>query len=708
MFGFLKRKFKISTAEGDTQRILEIVPDPHSHVEAPKALEAAKEPEIAKEPKALTEAREVMALEEVIESKPIDPVLELKKTITELQAENELKLIQLVQLQEQLETTFLKEQDLQVQLENLAQVHKETELKNQALLKEKIGEFEPLLQKLTQEKEQVNKARVSTEKELQTSLAELQMLKTELQTSKLSADTQSKLATAKQKELTDLLSSQGQLNNEKTKIQDQLAATNKELSDLKIQIDQIQKDKDQINQQKELVTSDKNKLAAENAQQKKAHQGLSGKFSDQEQQNELLLLQMHQLQEEVEELFLDKQKISQAHDLQLARWERLEKAMPSYIDFGSLELLNVEEALDASITHWRIHDYYQSGATYDQLDFTIVFRVGEAGIALGHELNEKNIPLYPARVTSNQRQLELFRFFSNADWKKLSNALTIMESTIKQGWTSLIKPGDFDPRFWQGALLDLIIRFRKLPPVLRYDKVVLKRELHNIDYEHLWLEVLGVQLGNISIPKLDFRIGASLVRPDGFSRHPKFEFPLLDRKHKPFESWYPESNDEHGPKFELRYDLDKKAMDMAALMKLTQSDQALVVGLIMLSTRFVQDLITQRISIHRPWVSWAQFAQEASELTSLMIRASQVQQTPVPEIKVVTMPISTVVKEELSIERPVATKLPTKVKTVAIKAPVKKLATKKTTSTKTVTKKTYPAKVATKATSKAGKVKAKK
>jgi hypothetical protein len=292
----------------------------------------------------------------------------------------------------------------------------------------------------------------------------------------------------------------------------------------------------------------------------------------------------------------------------------------------------------------------------------------------------------------------------------LANALTILELTIQRGWNGLSKPDDFDPRFWQGALSDLITRFRKLPPVLRYDKVALKRELHNIDYEHLWLEVIGVQLGDISIPKLDFRIGASLVRPDGFSRHPKFEFPLIDRKHKPFESWHPESNDEHGPKFELRYDLDKKAMDMAALMKLSQTDRPLVLGLIVLAPQLVKDLIAQRISIHRPWVSWAQFAQEASELTTLMLRAMREGQTQAStaENKAPISPLPNQAKEASSVEGPVISKLPINTKTASSNKAVKQAAPKKITPIKTVTKKTYPTKVVAKAAAKNSKAKVKK
>jgi len=247
---------------------------------------------------------------------------------------------------------------------------------------------------------------------------------------------------------------------------------------------------------------------------------------------------------------------------------------------------------------------------------------------------------------------------------------------------------------------------------LRYDRVALKRELHNIDYEHLWLEVIGVQYGNVLIPKLDFRIGASLVRPDGFSRHPKFEFPLIDRKHKPFETWYPESNDEHGPKFELRYDLDKKAMDMAALLKLSQIDRALVLGIITIAPQLIKDLIAQRISIHRPWVSWAQFAQEASELTSLILRAARETpaQTPnsnsensgqtdskVPNLK-------NTIQNSTSKSKTVSQKAKSPVALLASKT----VAPKKLVSSKTVTKKTYPTKVASKPVAKTGKAKGKK
>ena len=143
----------------------------------------------------------------------------------------------------------------------------------------------------------------------------------------------------------------------------------------------------------------------------------------------------------------------------------------------------------------------------------------------------------------------------------------------------------------------------------------------------MWLDLSDVEFGTISIPKLDLRIGAAMVRPDGFSRHPKFEFPLINRKDKPFESWYPESNDDQGPKYEVRYDLDRKAFALEALKKLSNNDRSLVLNLILLTPKMIEDLMAQRIAIHRPWVSWSNLVQEAVQFTSLLLQNSQAART---------------------------------------------------------------------------------
>ena len=508
--------------------------------------------------------------------------------LAQLQEDNETQLAQLIQLQEQLESTFLSEQELKVQVDSLQELNKQNQEAHQkSLLKiETDSQFET--KKLADEKKQLDQ-KIS-----------------QLESEKANTDKQENL---KADQLSDHLAKQTQA-----------------MAELEKKYAQVGDQKKQSEAQNANLLIEKSTLSSELSELKKAQQdsqkNLEQKLSDQEQQNELLLLQMYQLQEEVEQLFLDKQKIQQSYDMQLARWQRLETALPQYIHFEKIELLSLEDMADQTISRWRIHDYYQAGISYEHLDFHVQFKAEDTFIALGHEIDPK-LAFCPRQAFSDPVQQKQFRMFNSIDWKKLSNISSILGALMNNRWSGLVYPKTIDLSFWQSSLMDLVGQFKKLPQAMRYSRVALKRELHNIDYEHLWLELSGVEFGNFSIPKLDLRIGAAMVRPDGFSRHPKFEFPLINRKDKPFESWYPESNDDQGPKYEVRYDLDRKAFDLEALKKLSNADRTLVLNLILLTPKMVEDLIAQRIAIHRPWVSWSNLVQEAAQLTSLLLQNLQ-------------------------------------------------------------------------------------
>jgi len=491
------------------------------------------------------------------------PSVQKDPVLIKLQEENEIRLIQLAQIQEQLETSFISEQELKLAVDRLQELNKKTQADHQAQVLKKEADYKSELKKVTDEKNHV------TQK-----ASQLELEKKELE-------------------------------KKYTQSEDQ---------------------KKHLEVQHANVLIEKNKLTSTLSELKKSQndvqRNLEQKLIDQEQQNELLLLQMHQLQEEVEELFLDKQKIQQSNDLQLARWNRLEKALPNYIHFEKIELLSMEDVADQTISCWRIYDYYQAGAADEYLDFNLQFRDGNTFIALGHEI-DATISICPRLVKSEAVQQKQFRMLSSLDWKKLSNISDILGELIAHRWAGLVYPKTIDLSFCHASVFDFVGQFKKLPQVMRYARVALKRELHNIDYEHLWLEISGLEFGNVSIPKLDMRIGAAMVRQDGFSRHPKFEFPLINRKDKPFESWYPESNDDQGPKYEVRFDLDRNAFDLEALKKLSNVDRTLVLNLIMLTPKMVEDLIAQRIAIHRPWVSWLNLAKEATQLITLLLKNTQ-------------------------------------------------------------------------------------
>ena len=173
----------------------------------------------------------------------------------------------------------------------------------------------------------------------------------------------------------------------------------------------------------------------------------------------------------------------------------------------------------------------------------------------------------------------------------------------------------------EAVVIQLITEIRKLPQLLRFERVKLKREIRNPDYEHLWLEFYDLEFGNQRKPKLEFRLGAAMIQPGSFSRFPKLEFPLVDGVHKPFASWFAESYDDHGGKFELRFSLDKQAFDVQNWLKLSSDDRLLLQSLILALPSSIASLVKDQVAIGRPWAQWGDFVRETVQLFRLQLQA---------------------------------------------------------------------------------------
>ena len=373
--------------------------------------------------------------------------------------------------------------------------------------------------------------------------------------------------------------------------------------------------------------------AAPDAQRKQTLQ-LQAQYEDSVQENELLLLQLMQAQEELVEYYEEKGRFEQLYEASKARWERLEARLPNYVDYGAIELLSFDSLSDIPSITWRVKDFAQAGAVVPEFVFQTVLQDGQPGIGLfldtAGEVPE-GIALVPMLIGSNAAQVEKFVAFSSSDFRKVSAAAIILAQQEATQWQGFAFPAQFDPSFWRPSLKLLAAQLQSLPAVLRYDAVKLKRELINPDYEHLWVELQGVVFGARTWKKLEARLGAAMVQPEGFSQFPKFEIPLIDGKHKPFDSWYAESYDDAGAKLELRFALEKNVFDSAVLGKLDELDRTLVLRLVYAFPEMLKRLDAQHTSIHRPWATWIAFANSAVQVVELQrqeqARARAAQQT---------------------------------------------------------------------------------
>jgi hypothetical protein len=368
-------------------------------------------------------------------------------------------------------------------------------------------------------------------------------------------------------------------------------------------------DKDNVKLKNELdkISAEHAKLKAELEKLTKESKQASAKLEDHAQENELLHLQLMQAQEELTEFREQKGQFEELYTGYKARWDRLEKRMPAYVDFGALELVTFDNVSDIPSLTWRIKDYAQSMVAIPELEFTTLLHDGHPGIGLV-KAGVATASFVPRLLTTSPEYLKNFLGCTTSDYKQISAIVPIFEQLEASNWQGFEFPANFDASFWRPSLKTLMAQLKALPPVLRYDDVVLKRELINPDYEHLWLEFRGLALGTSAWRKFELRLGAALVQPDGFSLYPKFEFPLIDGKTKPFDSWYAESYDDSGAKLELRFALDKQAVDTAVLAKLSEADRGLLLRLVNATPDALLRLDAKRTAIHRPWSTWVDFA----------------------------------------------------------------------------------------------------
>ena len=99
-----------------------------------------------------------------------------------------------------------------------------------------------------------------------------------------------------------------------------------------------------------------------------------------QEENELLLLQLHQVQEELEHHFLEHQKLQRENEGLQKRWMRLEERDPQYFDYESIYPVLVDTVSEKPRLDWRANEVIIEGKVTPQFLFTTFLRDGMPGI----------------------------------------------------------------------------------------------------------------------------------------------------------------------------------------------------------------------------------------------------------------------------------------------------------------------------------------
>ncbi|MDN5849540.1 MAG: hypothetical protein L0H63_07835 [Nitrococcus sp.] len=216
------------------------------------------------------------------------------------------------------------------------------------------------------------------------------------------------------------------------------------------------------------------RLAELEAERDRLHSQAKAAAADTElrQENELLLLQLHQVQEELEHYFLENQKLKGGGEANGA------KPQPRALSVADTRIGSICEEVPFRHVNFTLRDAVQGDRRFNALDVRLVEHHGEPGLVLlapppgtdaplscwqesGEEGGRAFLLLHPRHKTSTT----LFARMTTSDWLLANDIVTLMQR-------ALLDAADARPRLaagWGLVCQRLSEQLADLPPALRYD-----------------------------------------------------------------------------------------------------------------------------------------------------------------------------------------------------------------------------------------------
>ncbi|MCL4555561.1 MAG: hypothetical protein M1572_01545 [Gammaproteobacteria bacterium] len=377
----------------------------------------------------------------------------------------------------------------------------------------------------------------------------------------------------------------------------QLHQVQESLEEHFLQLKASQAAHDQVKQQ---LSGKEVELIKANEQSSQLSQQLSQQQSQHQQalqslqeENELMLEQLHLVQEELEKYFLMHRDVEnalaeykeQSKQVALqaeARWQRLLQRYPNYIDYTHVSFIPV---IHNGV--WQLNcafDALTLDKTYNQLHFAIQIENGMAGLVFNADqrphfvrwpITGDRLELLPQPCADSQQaqdRVAVFQQSATHDWQLLTRLVKALPALIEQ--KSPLASSEV--LVVNQALASLAKVMDKVPTSMRYDALVFEQERVYPGYEHLALAIEGLSWQGRVYPHFSFRLGCANISDTQFGSDPKLEFPQAEDT--PLGNWFAESEDEFGQKLELRFALPD-AMDIQVWQQLA-SDQVFIVTLL--------------------------------------------------------------------------------------------------------------------------------
>lgn len=495
------------------------------------------------------------------------------------------------------------------------------------------------IEKLIQEINSLKADRETTAQQKSALVAQLEPLKQEVATLSKARDEQKAHAGQQQAQIEKLTQERDSHANQAVQKQAQIDTLSQEINALKAGREAVMQEKSALTAQLEALNQEVATLSKTRDEQAHLLAERQAQLEQldkmQAENNELLLLELHQAHLESEQYFQQHQETLNQLQTAEARWQRLLQRNPAYLDYETIEILPASPGEDDTIT-WRLTNFSTAERQIPVLEFKTPLEQGIAGFVFKHS-DESNslfkrwpasanqqdeLVLMPVGARANSQQcIENLFDLATSDWELLKALTSLLIEKLATP-AILEKHADIQPEAFRTGLEKFNQILQKFPSTLRYDQIQLKREQINPGYEHLWFHFDNFSFGGKRWPEFEFRLACANVQPDQFGSHPKLEFPEAGSKVL-LKNWFVDSHDDFGPKLELRF-AQPDAMDMGIWWRLTDQDRSFLAILVKRLPFILRALQTTGTQLDRPWADWSKLVSEVQRIFAVRTAVSQI------------------------------------------------------------------------------------
>lgn len=354
-------------------------------------------------------------------------------------------------------------------------------------------------------------------------------------------------------------------------------------------------------------------------------------LQDSREEADLLLRQLHKVQEELEFYYLEYRAEKKRADTIESKWEKMLNKHPYYIDCDNIICQN---SSDNQGLFWSLENIEIFNRSIDFLQLEtllwqdkIIFRFVEK--------QDKDLPLLVwnpnSKDNQNNNEFIVCPLIVNDAIQQLATTDIILLKNLSVLFFQQLQ-NNKDGIIVSNPNINLFINmFRQipdfldnvLPKTLRFDELYIKDYEELGEYENLTFHLTNISFANKLYKNFEFRLACANIQDNQFGTDPKLEFPEEFGKII-LENWFAESEDNYGSKLELRFAIPN-AMDINVWDKLSQNDKNFIYNLVnLLPNRITQlsKINTNEKMFSRNYNDWINLANTIKNILNTQLAAN--------------------------------------------------------------------------------------